>query len=309
LVAEIWFTASGNEVRNDDMSVRVSGTTPMTLGKIVIPIRGDGKGENVLAHAATLARRYGAHIEAVHCRPRPDDLLPYGIPVPAFLKKQITESADGLADEEEKTLRAEFEDLLPRLGLTEGNAALQASWREAPGKQIDVIKTHGRLADLIVVAKPDRDRNLGANTLRAALFNTGRPVMMCPMRDDHPNVLGDHVTIAWNGSVEASRAVALSIDVIQSAGKVTVLTAGEEIHGATSDDLLRYLSVRGIDATLKRFKPERSIGESLLDLSSECGADTLIMGAYHDSHERETVFGGNTQTVVDKASMPVIMVH
>ena len=281
----------------------------MTLGKIVIPIRGDGHGENVFAHAASLARRYGAHVEAVHCRPRPDDMLPYGVPVPAFLKKQLAESAKDLADEEEKTLHAEFTELLTPLGLTEGIGPLQAAWREAPGKQIDVIKTHGRLADLIVVAKPDRDRNLGANTLRAALFNTGRPVMMCPMRSDHPDVLCDQITIAWNGSVEAARAVALSLDVIQSASKVTVLTAGEEIHGATAEDLLRYLSVRGIDAALERFTPERSIGESLLSISAECGADTLIMGAYHDSHERETMFGGNTQTVVDTASMPVILVH
>ncbi len=281
----------------------------MTPGKIVIPIRGDGNVENVLAHAAVLAKRYDAHVEALHCRPRPEDMLPYGVPVPAFMKKQITDSAKGLADEEEKTLRAEFRTLLPAFGLTEGGGKQQALWREAPGKQIDVIKTHGRLADLIVVAKPDRDRNLGANTLRAALFNTGRPVMMCPMRADHPQTLGENVTIAWNGSVESARAVALTIGIIGAASKVTVLTAGEQIHGATSDDLLGYFAVRGINAVLDRFRPERSIGESLLEKSRACGADVLIMGAYHDSHERETVFGGNTQTVVDKASMPVIMVH
>ena len=33
------------------------------------------------------------------------------------------------------------------------------------------------------------------------------------------------------------------------------------------------------------------------------------MGAYGDSHERETVFGGNTQTVVDTATTPVIFNH
>lgn len=281
----------------------------MTISKIVIPIRGDGKGENVLAHAAVLARRFDAHVEAVHCRPGPLDMLPYGVPVPAFMKKQLTESAQALADEEEKILRIEFGSLLGVFGLTEGEGASTASWREAPGKQIDVIKTHGRLADLIVVAKPDRDRNLGANTLRAALFNTGRPVMMCPMKTEHSTSLCDHVTIAWNGSVEASRAVALTLPIIQAATKVTVLTAGEEIHGATSEDLLGYLLARGVAAGLERFKPERSIGESLLVRSKSVGADTLIMGAYHDSHERETVFGGNTQTVVDTAEMPVILVH
>jgi len=145
----------------------------MSVRKIVIPIRGDGKGENVLAHAAVLARRYGAHVEALHCRPRPEDLMPYGVPLPAFLRKQIEESSVGLADQEEKTL--------------------PASWREVPGKQIDVVKANGRLADLIVVAKPDRDRNLGANTLKAALFNTGRPVMMCPRSSAHAGARSDRV--------------------------------------------------------------------------------------------------------------------
>ena len=281
----------------------------MSLGKIMIPIRGDGKSENVLAHAAALARRFHAHVEAIHCRPQAKDLMPYGVPVPAFLKKQIAESATDLADEEEKKLRAEFDALLPQLGLTPGKGGNAASWREEPGKQIDVIRIHGRLADVVVVAKPDRDRNLGANTLRAALFNTGRPVMMCPMQASHPSSLCEHVSIAWNGSVEASRAVALTTDIISAAARVTVLTAGEEKSGASAENLLEYLELRGVNATLDRFKAERSIGRSLLERSAAAGADTLIMGAYGDSHEKETVFGGNTQTVVDTAEMPVIMVH
>ena len=51
---------------------------------------------------------------------------------------------------------------------------------------MDVIKRHGRLADLVAVAKPDRDRNLGVNTLKSALFNTGRPVLLCPPADTAP---------------------------------------------------------------------------------------------------------------------------
>jgi len=281
----------------------------MTVQKIVIPIRGDGKGENVLAHAAVLARRYGAHVEALHCRPRAEDLLPYGVPIPAFLRKQIEDSSKSLADQEEKTLYDEFIALLGPVGLTLGEGAATASWREAPGKQIDVVKANGRLADLIVVAKPDRDRNLGGNTLKAALFNTGRPVMMCPMRDDHPSVLCDHVAIAWNGSSEAARAVALTESVVTQAREVTVLSGGEEIHGATAEDLLKYLKARGVDARLDRFDPVDGVGQTLLKRCADLSADTLIMGAYSDSHERETVFGGNTQTVVDHAEMPVIFVH
>ena len=55
------------------------------IHKILVPVRGDGKGDNVLAHAAALARRFSAHIEVTHCRPRPQDLLPYGVPIPSEL--------------------------------------------------------------------------------------------------------------------------------------------------------------------------------------------------------------------------------
>ena len=282
----------------------------MSVRKIVIPIRGDGKGENVLAHAAVLARRYGAHVEALHCRPRAEDLLPYGVPIPAFLLKQIEESSAGVADQEEKTLYEEFTSLLGPVGLTLGDEGpASAAWREAAGKQIDVIKANGRLADLIVLDEPERFRNLGGNTLKAALFNTGRPVMMCPMRDDHPKVLCDHVAIAWNGSTEATRAVALTESIVTNASRVTVLSGGEEVHGATSEDLIGYLKARGVDAHLERFDPVDGVGQTLLKRCNEMSADTLIMGAYSESHERETVFGGNTQTVVDQAEMPVIFVH
>jgi nucleotide-binding universal stress UspA family protein len=35
----------------------------------------------------------------------------------------------------------------------------------------------------------------------------------------------------------------------------------------------------------------------------------MVMGAYGDSHEKETIFGGNTQYIVDNANMPVVLVH
>lgn len=283
------------------------------IRKILVPIRGDGKGENTLAHAAVLARRFNAHLEAVHSRPRPEDMLPYGIPVPGFLRDEIVKSAADVADAEEVKLRADFDRWVTALGLATGvrpdSPAPTVSWREVEGKQVDVIKAHGRLADLIVVAKPDRDRNLGANTLKSALFHTGRPVLMCPTTQSAPSVLGATIAIAWNGSAEVARAVALTLDLIQAAGDVVVLSGGEEIHGASAEELLDYLALRGVVARLERIATAGRIGEVLLKASAAAGADMMIMGAYRNSHEHETIFGGNTQTVVDGARMPVAFVH
>lgn len=181
------------------------------IRKILVPVRGDGKGDNVLAHAAALAHHHTAHIEVVHCRPRAQDLMPFGVHVPEFMRRQIVEQSYAVADQEEAGLRAELEVLTSKLDLdaTGENIGKVAtvSFTEEAGRQVDVIKKCGRLADIIAVAKPDRDRNLGHNTLKAALFHSGRPVLMCPLTDTPPQVLGANVAIAWNGSAEAARAL------------------------------------------------------------------------------------------------------
>jgi len=288
----------------------------MSIAKILVPVRGDGKGDNVLAHAAAIARGNNAHIEAVHCRARPRDLIPHGVFVPPSLRAQLEAQATELANAEEASLQEMFVGLMGRLGIDVIEAGTPprdrptAQWFEEQGRQMDVIKSHGRLADLVAVAKPDRDRNLGVNTLKAALFNTGRPVLVCPPAETPPESLGARIAIAWNGSMEASRAVALALPLIQEAQEVVVLDGGTGDHGASGEELLRYLAIRGVRARREPIHAEDHPGA--LILSAAAGAartDLLVMGAYSHSREHETIFGGATQYVVDHTPTPVVMVH
>jgi nucleotide-binding universal stress UspA family protein len=287
----------------------------MSIAKILVPIRGDGKGENVLAHAAAIARRHNAHIEAVHCRPRPDDLIPYGVVVSRALREQIAQHANDIADTEEASLRKLFDDLMARLGLEQVREGVPprdrptASWHEEQGRQMDVIKSHGRLADLVAVAKPDRDRGLGFNTLKAGLFHTGRPVLICPPVQTPPETLGRRIAIAWNGSTEAARAVALALPLIQAADDVVVLDGGTGDHGASGSELLRYLEIRGVKARREPIDGGDNPGRVILESARRAGADLVVMGAYSRSREFEAVFGGATQYVVDHCTIPVLMVH
>ena len=282
------------------------------LRKILVPVRGDGKGDLVLAHAASLARRFKAHIEVAHCRARTEDLMPFGVPLPTFARETFVKQAKELADQEEEGLRAELHALAGRLELSEEAPApgerATVSFFEMEGRMVDVIKSHGRLADIVAVPKPDRDRNVGSNSLKAALFRTGRPVMMTPPSEP-PEGLGRKIAIGWNGSMEASRAVAQTTALVEGADEVTILRGGaREPHGATTEELVDYYRLRGVTAQVHRFDT-RQPGAALLAESKAVGANLLIMGAYGDSHERETLFGGNTQTVVDNADMAVVLVH
>ena len=286
----------------------------MTIRTVLVPVRGDGKGENVLDHALAVARPFSAHIDVVHCRPRPEDMLPFGMYVPAALKKQITSSASTLANDEEGRVRALFETYRERHGIeTAGHPwptdRLSISWREETGKMPDVVGRLGRLADLVAVARPDRRANLGFNTLQSALFEAGRLVLVCP--PGQPRSVGERVAIGWNGTTEGARAVAASLPLLSLAEKVTILTGDVGEAPVLDAGALRdYLLVHGVEPDIRSFaSKESAVGQSLLRLCAEIDADALLIGAYSHSLRRELVLGGVTQHIIETADLPVLMAH
>lgn len=287
---------------------------PLTkLHTIMLPVRGDGKGDNVLAHAASLARRFGARVRVVHCHPRSSDILSYGVVIPKVVRDQIEAAMASNANVTEAQLLEEFRELAAKFGLAEQDhepGKATARFIEFEGKQVEAVRTYGRLADLICVPQPDPKLNLGINTLKSALFSSGRPVMMCPPGDEVKDGFADHVAIGWNGSLEATRAVAMAMPLIASAASVTILTGGTSQTAAGPEDLRRYLELKGVESTIRSFQAKgANVGEKLLEETKAAGAGTLIMGAYHESYERESLFGGNSQAVVRSADIPVVLVH
>lgn len=279
---------------------------------ISLPVRGDGKGDNVLAHAAAIAHQFGGHVQVLHCRARVEDLMPFGVVVPGFMRKQLEDAVSTNAQVEEDALHQEFRDLAGALGLSEQGperGTATASFIEFSGKQTAAVREYGRLSDLVCVPQPDDAVKLGSNTLVSALFSTGRPVLMCPEQETPPKRIGAHVAIAWNGSMEATRAVTLGLPMIRTAQTVTILTGGETPNAASPQDLKTYLELRGIEAGIRAFSGSGNVGNQLLAETEAAGADLLVMGAYHDSYEKEVLLGGNTQTIAQKARIPVLMIH
>lgn len=287
----------------------------MTVAKVLVPLRGDGKGEGVIAHAVALARPFNAHIETVYCRTTKEDLMPYGVAIPSFLRNQIEKSMSSVSDSEEAHMHELWDALIKTHGLDSvpldevpPRDRPTISWRETEGKQADVLAVRGRLADLVAVPRPDGPAGLGFNTLYSALMQTGRPVLMCPPGAAAGPLL-DHVVIAWNGSTEAARAVALGTDLLHAAARVSILTVGEQPTAASAEDLSAYLAVRGIAANHHGREAGSDVGRALLDGAKSLGASLLLMGAYSHSRGRESLFGGASQHVTDNAELPVVLVH
>lgn len=282
------------------------------LKSILVPVRGDGMVATVLAHAAVLARRHDACVNVVHCRVQPKDMIPPGVPLNEFARKVMLEQAVELANRQEDHLRNILHRLARDFGLSEGareEGTATCTFAEEPGRMADVVRHAGRLSDLIVLPKPQRETNLGQSSLKSALYGAGRPVLICPGQLTPDDSFGQHVAIGWNGSLPAARAVASSLDIVHAAGRVSILTGGKlQPHGPTAAELAAYYAQRGITAEIVTFDGKDPATE-LLATCKSIGASLLVTGAYSHSHETEMLFGGNTQRIVDTMEMPVLMAH
>ncbi|MEL7232669.1 MAG: universal stress protein [Pseudomonadota bacterium] len=281
------------------------------IKSILVPVRGDGMVATVLAYAAEIAKRHNAHVKVVHCRPRPKDLIPAGVPLPDFMRQSMLSQANDLATRQENHLRGILHRLAAEFGLKEDGAdgTARCTFIEEPGRMADIVKHAGRLSDLIVLPKPQRERNLGQSSLKSALYGAGRPVLLCPGELRPDDNFAQHVAIGWNGSLPAARAVASSLSVVQAAHKVTVISGGKvQAHGPTAEELQEYYALRGITADIVAFGTSDA-ARGLLETAQSIEASLLVTGAYSHSHETEMLFGGNTERIVDNMEMPVLMAH
>lgn len=290
----------------------------MTIRRILAPVRGDGKGEHVLDHAVALARRFKAHLQVLNCQPRPQDLLPMGVVVPSLVKEQITAAAGQAAATEHERLHDLFEayarankiDIIDAPPAPPGKVTM--SWRHEQGKQARWIARHGRLADLIVVPRPDHMANLGVNTFEAALMEGGRPVLACPDMAPPPT-FGEHIAIAWNGSTQAIRAACALLALLASAGQVSVIAVddghGDDAAAVPAREFIDYLAEHGVASTLESRPAGDGVGATILAAADDVGADMVIAGAYGRSRGRELAFGGVTQFLIDHATVPLALAH
>lgn len=284
----------------------------MSVKKVLVPVRGDGKGEGVLDHALALARQYEAHIDVVHARPPASELWSYSSLITESMRQKVRDLAEREADEQERNVKKLFDDYCQSRQLkladapSEGATGVTVSWFEKRGTQASVVGLWGRIVDLIAVAQPERGGPLGHNTLEAALFRAGKLVLLCPPTPV-PTKIGDHIAVAWDGSTESARVVSATLPLMQKASSVSILQVKDGSPELPAEDLANYFAWWNVKAKVHEFPHKRSIGRELYTNAKNIGADVMLMGAYGHSRSREMVLGGATREVAEHSDMPVLM--
>ncbi len=191
----------------------------------------------------------------------------------------------------------------PRLG-----AEHVAQWVEMIGSLDRLFSIVGPTTDASIVSRPmENAKGPGADFMLAALLETGKPVFVLPQSPI--SSLGKRITIAWNQSVQAARAVTAALPLLQQAEAVNIVVAGPESRtGPKATALVNYLRFWGVKA--ERIKTRgQDPGDEILRSYRSAGSDLIVMGAYSRGRFRERIFGGVTEDLLFRSGEPVFCLH
>jgi nucleotide-binding universal stress UspA family protein len=275
------------------------------MKNVLVPVELHSSIDSVLVTSLLFARRFGSYIEGMPLGPDLPDLVAFDMPVSWTAADQNTWRE--LADESQRR----FTDFMVGEKVPgHDTAPSDLSWGWAGDSSFgdSQVASYARIFDVTILGRPGPERgDARMATAEAALFESGRPVLLAPPRA--PATMADTIVIAWNQSIETTRATAFAMPVLKSAKRVVVLTITEhKVEGPTGEQLAHNLRAHGIAAeAVERSAKGRSHGDAILDNAAQLGADLLVKGAYTQSRLRQMIFGGATSLILGKAEIPVFM--
>jgi len=287
----------------------------MPIKTLFLPLRESDMSEYMLESGLRAAAHFDAHLNVFYVHPKPDDMLPYStLGLTHGMRDTIIDNARQSSEAQAARLKKLFTDLSAGLDIpvqqrAQPDCSKGANWIEEFGVRSDLVARYGHLNDLILVPRPEPG-NHPPKTFERILRSTGRPVLMLP-RGRASVEYSSHVVIGWNGSAEAAQALAASRPFLRMAKKITILISTRRQNlSPNGNDVVDYLKCHGIEAQLRVVDMSHApVGEVIMDLCIGLEASLLVVGCYSHTRLQEMLLGGVTRHLINKATLPVLMVH
>ncbi|WP_426318435.1 universal stress protein [Pseudoduganella sp. R-43] len=278
----------------------------MSYRTIVVHADRAANAEARIALAAAIAAREEAHLVGAAMTGMPRSMLAgrsyegSGVFLADYLRR---------AEERVQLALEQFKSQADRLGVQSFEA------RSSNDDEYAGLCMQARYADLVVLgqaaAADDNQDSLLPDLPDYVLLNCGRPVLLVPRTGRFPTI-GKRVMVAWNGSVEAAKAVTAALPLLRGAEQVTLAVLGnsaDTLGESPGADIALYLARHGVNVEVLRRPEPADPGKAILSLAADFNVDLLVMGAYGHSRFREMMLGGATRTILATATLPVLMAH
>lgn len=275
--------------------------TPKDL--VVFLEAGQGR-ETRLGYAACLAKRWQAHLVATFVV-RELALEPYaGYAIGAALTSMLADYA--------KATAASLCSARERFDALVRNRSFSAEWRVSYNEGGEALMLHARHASLAILGPPARQQG---KTTRLGLserfiFESGRPCLLVP-KDWPEDRAARRIVVGWNGSREATRAIADAMPFLGSADAVHLIVVPEpRLRGAygpdPGTDMAAHLARSGAQVILEQ-RAGAEAGAVLLQRCRDLDADLLVAGGRAHPHVSDLLLGGATRAIFEDVEVPLMM--
>jgi hypothetical protein len=276
------------------------------IGKIFAPVFGGGEDELTLALAADIAKYFHAHVEVVGAADARNGDAEGGAG-----DQLSTDDVSVRLTKLNKGLRTVFENWLREWGVQEQSdgthlGLASASWiavRRSPAAE---LHDRAKLSDLVCIAV--KRGSQARSAIERIVFFSGRPVLMQPVSGRHAvgRLIGKPIVVGWNGSAEATRAVAAAIPFLRVSTSVEVVSIGEDtVNAADAFEMAKYLAWHGILARASGIARKDWTGADIVDIAMNRNAEMLVMGAHR--HYDKDLGRNATRHVLDQVPMTLLM--
>lgn len=251
--------------------------------------------------ALDLAARHGARLIGLRAEVHPH--------LPNAIRSGVVEAA---LSAHEDAIRTDTRKIEADLRGRASAAKVDCDWWVVRDGGIAKVCELARYANLTIVGQPASNAEedfAGLDLLHDLVLSTGRPVLVVP-RAPLAGSVGRRIAIAWNGSGEASRALADAMPLLRKADRVAILLAKSADSAHFSAMLANHLKRNGIAAEAHGIDArahDHDAGAAMLAEADAFAADLLVMGAYGRSRIRELVLGGATRHILQHLPIPVLM--
>jgi len=285
----------------------------MSYAVILIAASG-GKGDaTALALGASLAARHGALAEVLITAPPPIvQLGTWGAMAGIYAGGEALEQLRRVDLETRERIRAAAEDAAAGAGILFGPGDSVARMRMREHTQLPWLALTQALplVDLTIIGDDQtRGAGLADGPLAETLMAARGPVLVAQAERFEPESIA---AVAWDGSLQAGRAVRAALPLLREARNVVILQdpAGldEDERGAADPGRLsHYLRLHGVRTSEAMAIAGGADGEALVAAARERGADLLVAGAYGHARLREWALGGATRAMLAARGGPSIL--
>lgn len=160
------------------------------------------------------------------------------------------------------------------------------------------------LCDLVMVAQSTfRSLGIWSGLVSTALMQARLPFYVVRRVTSETGV----VTIAWDGSQAAGRAVRAAMPLLRNASKVVLFQDPDHISSthrlaADLESLSDYLKLHEVKNIHLVTQSGLSRGNGLGTAARQARADVLIAGAFSHARAMEALFGGTTEQLLEQTS-------